>query len=126
MNKDATILIVDDNVDFHTVATAALERAGYLVRSLYEGPVEQICEVAIDCDIILLDVDLPGESGINICKHIKSDPLCDMIPVILITGNADIDAICGESGADAWLVKPFSSAALLNEIERLLTTSENR
>jgi len=120
LTKEATILIVDDNKDFHTVATAMLERSGYHVKSLYEGGSKHVRMLALDCDIILLDVDLPGENGVEICKRIKSDPLCFMIPVILITGNADIDAFCLQSGADACLVKPFTSINLIMEIERLL------
>jgi CheY-like chemotaxis protein len=120
ITKEATILIVDDNVDFHTVATATLERSGYHVKSLYEGRNKHIRALALDCDIILLDVDLPGENGLDICKRIRSDPRCAAIPIILITGNSDVDTFCTQSGADACLVKPFPSTKLLMEVERLL------
>src|ERR1044072_827697 len=99
----ATILIVDDNVDFHLVATAALERTGYEVKSLYKGTGNSVCQVAADCDIILLDVDLPEHSGIEICNDLKRDIRCALIPVVLITGNADIEVLCKKSGADACL-----------------------
>jgi two-component system, OmpR family, alkaline phosphatase synthesis response regulator PhoP len=124
MIKDATVLIVDDNFDFHTVATAVLEQTGYHVRSLYEGPGKYVCKFAADCDLILLDVDLPGDSGIDICRQLKTDPQCTRIPVILITGNADIDVLFIQSGADVCLSKPFSSTVLLKEVERLLTPQQ--
>lgn len=120
ITREATILIVDDNKNFHTVATAMLERSGYHVKSLYEGASKHVHTLAMDCDTILLDVDLPGENGIDICKRIKRDARCFAIPVILITGNADIDMLCLGSGADACLVKPFTSAKLITDVERLL------
>ena len=120
ITKEATILIIDDNRDFHTVATTMLERSGYRVKSLYEVGNKNVNTLTMDCDIILLDVDLPGESGIDICKRMKSDPDSHHVPIILITGNADIDALCLQSGANACLVKPFTSAKLIMEIERLL------
>lgn len=117
---DTKILIVDDNLDFHTVATAALQRIGYEVKSLFEGQGKSVCRMAATCDIVLLDIDLPGESGIEISKQIKSDPTCRGIPIILITGNADADHLCEQSGADACLPKPFSSAELIRQVELLL------
>jgi CheY-like chemotaxis protein len=118
--NNRTILIIDDNLDFHTVVTAVFRRLGYTVRSLFEGDKQQVCAIAASCDIILLDVDLPGDSGIDICKSIRSDPECASIPIILITGNTDLDRIYAQSKADACLLKPFSCGVLASQVEKLL------
>lgn len=120
MTKDITILIVDDNFDFHTVATATLQRYGYHVMSLYHGNLKNILLAASDCDILLLDIDLPDNPGTDISRQIKSHPEFHHLPIILISGNADLESLSNESAADGYLGKPFSGAQLVTEVERLL------
>lgn len=120
LTKDITILIVDDNVDFHTVATATLERNGYQVRSLYYGQLEIIFASAASCNIMLLDVDLPGTKGTEITQHMKASDQFSSLPIILISGNADLETLSKKSRADGYLGKPFSGPQLLSEVERLL------
>jgi DNA-binding response OmpR family regulator len=120
LEKDITILIVDDNVDFHTVATAVLARNGYQVISLYQGEFENILAAARNCDILLLDVDLPSACGTNISRQLKSNQQVHDLPIILISGNADLEILCMEAAADGYLGKPFSGIQLINEVERLL------
>lgn len=118
--KGVTILIVDDNVDFHTIATALFRRLGYSVKSLFVGDTLLVLSMAASCDIVLVDVDLPGDSGVDICQSIKADPRTAGIPVILISGNADIEILCPLSKSDACLLKPFSSTEIAAQVKKLL------
>jgi CheY-like chemotaxis protein len=120
LTKDFTILIVDDNVDFHTVATATLKRVGYNVLSLYHGEMDYVFESAELCHLILLDVDLPVTKGTEITRQLKSSAQFSAIPIILISGNADLAALWKTSLADSYLGKPFSSPELISEVQRFL------
>lgn len=115
----ATVLIVDDNHDLHTILTAALKRVGYGVKSFFEGKPKEICELAASCDVLLLDIDLPGEDGVHISQDVKKMPSCAHVPIILISGNADVNKLCLQSKADACLLKPFSTNDLLEKISSL-------
>lgn len=121
LTKDLTILIVDDNIDFHTVATATLKRSGYNVLSLYHGQMDDVTKSAELCNLILLDVDLPVTKGTEIARQLKCSAQFSELPIILISGNTDLPALCKTSLADGYLGKPFSSPQLINEVERLLT-----
>lgn len=120
LTKKITILIVDDNRDFHTVATAMLSRKGYQVVSLYQGHINEILDSASNCDILLLDVDLPQHSGTEITRRLKGTRRFAGLPIILISGNTDLEKLCTAACADGYLEKPFSGAQLVTEVERLL------
>jgi response regulator RpfG family c-di-GMP phosphodiesterase len=69
-------------------------------------------------DAIVLDVAMPGESGLALCRRLKDDPATAGIPVVLLTGSL-IGEEAARAGADAFLTKPFSPLELLGLIERL-------
>lgn len=116
-----TILLVEDNLDFHMLTKLALKKYGYKVESLFDGKLKEVLKKILTCDIILLDVDLPTESGSSISNGIKSDPRTTHIPIIMITGNAEGLEICTKAHADACLIKPFPFASLLSTIEKIFT-----
>jgi ribonuclease P protein subunit RPR2 len=70
-------------------------------------------------DAIVLDVNMPGESGIDFCARLKDDPRTRPIPVVLLTGSV-AEVVAGQAGADAVLLKPFSPLELLAIVERLV------
>ncbi|MCX6181393.1 MAG: response regulator [Bacteroidetes bacterium] len=78
-------------------------------------------------DIILSDINMPGENGISFCQRIKSDKNTGYIPFILMTAQtSEMAQQKGlEAGADAYIHKPFNKQALLNTINNLLRTVEN-
>jgi Response regulators consisting of a CheY-like receiver domain and a winged-helix DNA-binding domain len=116
------ILIVDDDRDMLKIITIRLEKHGYTVITASDG--DKCIEKALDesPSVILLDVILPGKSGYEICRRLKTDDKTKDIPVILIT------ALIGESpqkhglesGAEYVLSKPFDPKDLLWEIENVL------
>jgi ribonuclease P protein subunit RPR2 len=70
-------------------------------------------------DAIVLDVHMPGESGIDFCLRLKRDAITRAIPIVLLTGSVDV-LVAGQAGADAVLAKPFSPLELLAVVERLV------
>jgi DNA-binding response OmpR family regulator len=114
---ERTVLIVEDNMDFHMLTKLALSKSGYKVESLFDGKLKDVLKKLINCDLVLLDVDLPSASGTDISNNIKSNPKTNHIPVIMITGNAEGTALCVKGHADACLIKPFPFASLLQTIE---------
>ncbi|MBS1526108.1 MAG: response regulator [Bacteroidetes bacterium] len=101
------VLIIEDEQDIVDIATVILEYEGYEVCSFtrFEGFEEKVkvCQP----DLVLLDLNLKGYYGRDICKYIKENSILKHVPVILMSANRDIKAVKEESGADAFLRKPF-------------------
>jgi DNA-binding response OmpR family regulator len=112
-----TILIVDDEPVVRALLRAALEPAGSRVIEAVDG------EGALEAawrerpDVIVLDVGLPGLSGVDVCRAVKTHPVPPR--VMLITGNRYGPGI-EECGADGIVEKPFDPHAVLEEARRLL------
>jgi two-component system, OmpR family, alkaline phosphatase synthesis response regulator PhoP len=124
--KNATILIVDDEVDIVDFLSYNLKKQGYNVLIAYSG------EDGLDLvtkkfpDLILLDIMMPGISGIQTCDRLKKDKLTKNIPVIMLTAKTtEKDIVTGlNSGADDYIVKPFSLNILYARIKAQLRRIE--
>jgi CheY-like chemotaxis protein len=118
-----TILIIDDNIDFQFMATIMLKTNGYNIKSQTTGQIEAAVSSAKSCDIILLDIQLPGSSGIELGNALKSSEETNAIPIILFSGNCECDTLFPESRANAFLQKPFSLAQLMDKIREVLVVA---
>ncbi|MFT3701260.1 MAG: response regulator [Agriterribacter sp.] len=67
-------------------------------------------------DLFILDKQLPGIDGINVCKHLKSQERTRLIPVIMMSANFRIAELAGDAGADDMIMKPFN----LNELKKMV------
>ena len=113
------ILVVDDSVVIRSLITAALNRCGMTVIECTKGT-----EVVATChqyaiDVVILDLELNQESGLDICQQLKADPTTQHIPVILMSGS-DLEALNTAhaiNGPDLALPKPFS----IDEIQAIIT-----
>lgn len=113
------ILVVEDEESFSEAISFMLTREGYEVAVARDG------HGAVDefdrrgADLILLDLMLPGLSGTEVCKHLRSK---SMVPIIMLTAkDSEIDKVVGlELGADDYVTKPFSSRELLARIRAVL------
>jgi CheY-like chemotaxis protein len=102
--------------------SVVLGNRGLKVRSLLDGRAEEAHRIAKESDIILMDVVLPGMSGVDIGKLIKSDPGTRHIPIIMISGQVDVDDLTKTCVADAFIKKPFSLSHLLGKIDHLMAS----
>ncbi len=104
------IIVVDDEVDVADLVSFHLKKAKYEVITVADGATALPLIRAENPNLVVLDLMLPGISGLEICRALKSDPKTAPIPVIMLTAKADeVDRIVGfELGADDYVVKPFS------------------
>lgn len=113
------ILIIEDDPALRQELKQLLENALYEVTLLteYDNPTEEILNILPD--LVLMDVNLPGESGFAICQKLRE---VSDIPVIFLTGRTDsMDELCGMlKGGDDYITKPFQPPLLLARIAAVL------
>ena len=119
-----SILVVDDEPVFIEALTISLEREGFGVIAAADGPAALKAISEKDPDLILLDVMLPGMSGIDVCRKIRKS---SSVPVIMVTAKGEeIDAVVGlEVGADDYITKPYRLRELIARIRAILRRSEH-
>lgn len=119
------ILIVDDDIELRRLLTDFLSRHGYRVDAATDGrSMGRLLETG-RFDLVVLDLMLPGEDGLSLCRRLRAD---SNLPVIMLTALAEeIDRIVGlEMGADDYVVKPFNPRELLARIKAVLRRTGNK
>jgi len=113
------ILVVEDEVSFSDPLSYLLDKEGYDVVVAETGPDAITAFDADGADLVLLDLMLPGLSGIDVCRAIRQR---SNVPVIMLTAkDGEIDKVVGlEIGADDSVTKPYSSRELLARIKAVL------
>jgi two-component system cell cycle response regulator len=118
----ARVLVVDDLVANVKLLEARLTAEYFQVATATSGP--QALDVARSgqCDMVLLDVLMPGMDGLEVCRQLKRDPRTAHIPVIMITALDEVsDRLAGlEAGADDFLTKPIDEIALIIRVKGLV------
>ncbi len=117
-----TVLIVDDEESIRKLIQYNLEKEGYKTETVSSGEEALSAAFAALPDLIVLDVMLPGLDGLEVCRILSKDPRTSRIPILMVTARgSDDDIISGlESGADDYLVKPFSPKVLAARIGAVL------
>jgi len=125
--KMTKILVVDDVLDNIRLLSFDLEDRGYEVLSALDGRQGLDIATAQRPDVILLDVMMPGMTGIEVCRRLKQSPETSMIPVILVTAmGLDDNVIAGlDAGADDYVSKPFRREVLAARIRAALRIKES-
>lgn len=104
----ARILIVDDEALNLDVLGRLMVRLGYHVRTAINGAAALAAASEERPDVVLLDINMPGIDGVEVCRRLKANPETRLIPVVLISALSETyDRIRGkEAGADDFLAKP--------------------
>jgi two-component system response regulator RegX3 len=117
------VLLVDDERDILDPLTYALEREGFTVTCAGDG-IEALERARRETfDVLVLDVMLPGMSGIDVCRTVRGE---SDVPIVMLTArDAEVDRVLGlELGADDYVTKPFSTAELVSRIRAILRRRE--
>jgi two-component system OmpR family response regulator len=115
----AHILIVDDDPEILDLVSRFLRKHGYRVTGVRNGIETRESLAAASIDLVILDLMLPGEDGLSLCRDIRSR---SSLPIIMLTAmGEETDRIVGlEMGADDYLPKPFNSRELLARVKAVL------
>lgn len=119
------VLLVEDDVEISRILSEVLSKNGFVASSAGTGPeMDRILEQGC-VDVILLDIMLPGEDGISICRRLRAT---SQIPIIMLSSlDQEIDRVVGlEVGADDYVAKPFSSRELVARIRALLRRTHDK
>lgn len=115
---NARLLIVDDDPALLSMLEAQLQLWGFQVTTLADSSQFWQYLEATTPDLLLLDVAMPGFSGIELCQVVKSDPRWSRLPVLLLSAHADADTLYRAlaAGADDYILKPIVEADLIQRI----------
>jgi phosphate regulon transcriptional regulator PhoB len=128
LTSQRKILVVDDEPDIVELVSYNLQKEGFVVSSASDGE-EAIARINRErFDFIILDLMLPGMSGMEICRVLRNDPKTKDLPVIMLTAKGEeVDKILGlEVGADDYLTKPFSPRELIARIRAVIRRTSGK
>jgi two-component system OmpR family response regulator len=122
MQSGPHILIVDDHREIRDLVSRALIKEGFRVSTAADGRAMQKVLADGRIDLILLDLMLPGEDGLSLCRTLRAE---SNVPIIMLTAKGEeVDRVIGlEMGADDYLSKPFGSRELIARIKAVLRRS---
>ena len=120
------ILIAEDDRDIAELVAHYLQKSGWTAHVATAGDEALAYARANAVDLVLLDVMLPGLSGIEVCRALRADKATAAVPIIMLTARAEeADRVAGlEMGADDYVSKPFSPNELITRIRALMRRSQ--
>ncbi|MFF4654000.1 response regulator transcription factor [Streptomyces sp. NPDC001381] len=122
----ARVLIADDDADIRDLVAFKLVQSGHQVTAVEDGMAALRTVREQPPDLVLLDIRMPGLSGLDVCRELRACDATASLPVILITARSqEGDVELGfAAGADDYIVKPFSPRELSSRVTAVLTRVE--
>ncbi|MEJ7730389.1 MAG: response regulator [Polyangiaceae bacterium] len=116
------ILLVEDERDIARVIAYNLKQAGFDVVTAGDGETAMRAAREEQFDLVILDLMLPGISGMEVCRRLKQSPQTARTPIVMLTAKGEeLDRVVGfELGADDYVVKPFSVRELILRVQAIL------
>jgi CheY-like chemotaxis protein len=112
------VLVVDDDPDMRLLARTSLATVGFEVHEANDGASALEIATTVRPDCVLLDVDMPGLGGVDVCRALRTDPTTSSATIVMLTihndAGAKVEAF--SSGADDYVVKPFSPRGLVSRV----------
>ncbi len=118
-NERGPVLIVDDEADLRTLVDFNLRQAGFTTAHASTGAEALARARSLHPRVVVLDLNLPDVSGLDVCRLLRADPATRDVPILMLTARgAEQDRVHGlELGADDYLPKPFSVRELILRVE---------
>ena len=116
------VLVADDEEDIRALVCLAVTKAGCTVTdSVADGSTALAAARAGVPDLAVLDVSMPGTTGLEVCTALRNDPATAGIRILLLSAGASLDDVARglAAGADAYLAKPFGVAGLVHQVRAL-------
>ncbi|MBI5489619.1 MAG: response regulator transcription factor [Deltaproteobacteria bacterium] len=116
------ILFVEDDLSLRASLAYVLEREGYELSEATTGEEALARAATVRPDVVLLDVNLPGMDGFEVCARLRRLPATAAVPIVLVTARTEIDDVCCgfERRADDYITKPFHPRVLLARLQAVL------
>lgn len=125
MERTSHLLVVDDDREIRGLVSQFLTKHGFRVSQARDGKEATRVLETSRVDLVVLDLMMPGEDGLSICRRLRADPATETLPIIMLTAmGEETDRVVGlEMGADDYLAKPFGPRELLARIKAVLRRS---
>lgn len=122
MSQKKRILLIEDEEDIAALVKLQAELSGYKLHVEVDGINGFRAVEREKPDLVILDIMLPGENGLDVCRKIRSNPELKNIPIIILSAKGEeLDVVLGlELGADDYVPKPFSPKILFSRIKAVL------
>ena len=117
------VLVAEDDSDVRELVAFKLEQAGFDVIAVDDGPSALTAAQRHHPDLAVLDVAMPGMSGLDVCRMLRADPATAGMLIIMLTARVQEQDVEGgfTAGADDYVTKPFSPRELVSRIQALLS-----
>jgi CheY-like chemotaxis protein len=122
VSKRTQVLVVEDNEANQMLARAVLEREGFQV-DIAGSPEDAIAQLSSRVpDLILMDVQLPGQDGLSLTRQLKADPAMAHIPIVALTAHAMTGdrELALDAGCAAYISKPIDTKTIGDQIRQIL------